>query len=183
MQSRWVFTNPAESYLTKAQEVGLNYHMKCEQYAHSAARSFFNFNGTAGECSAVSAAGPWAGLECGKRFGAGWARIWPLMLGGSRRVPSSHCKRRRPVPCHVSLTRDAAHPPFPRLPAWPSRPAGVWRLACIEHAGGWNSRTTVEDMDLALRAYIRGWGAIFLDDVTCLNEVGRGAGREGPLVC
>ena len=79
--------------------------------------------------------------------------------------------------------RDAAHPPFPRLPAWPSRPAGVWRLACIEHAGGWNSRTTVEDMDLSLRAYIRGWGAIFLDDVTCLNEVGRGAGREGPLVC
>ena len=49
VQSRWVFTNPAESYLTKAQEVGLNYHMKCEQYAHSAARSFFNFNGTAGE--------------------------------------------------------------------------------------------------------------------------------------
>jgi beta-mannan synthase len=72
-----VFTNPAESYLTKAQEVGLNYHMKCEQYAHSAARSFFNFNGTAGEC--VSAAGPWAGLEFGK---------WSLGVGGSRRVPA-----------------------------------------------------------------------------------------------
>jgi hypothetical protein len=49
VQSRWVFTNPQESYLTKAQEVSLNYHMKCEQYSHSAARSFFNFNGTAGE--------------------------------------------------------------------------------------------------------------------------------------
>lgn len=89
MQARWVFTNPQESYLTKAQvsgwraewewrlarrrrprpplpthpptsspthahrlthaqEVSLNYHMKCEQYAHSAAHSFFNFNGTAG---------------------------------------------------------------------------------------------------------------------------------------
>lgn len=46
----------------------------------------------------------------------------------------------------------------------------MWRLACIEHAGGWNARTTVEDMDLSLRAYIRGWRAIFLDDVTCLNE-------------
>ena len=27
-------------------------------------------------------------------------------------------------------------------------------------------------MDLSLRAYIKGWKAIFLDDVTCLNEVG-----------
>ncbi|EFN51937.1 hypothetical protein CHLNCDRAFT_139598 [Chlorella variabilis] len=92
VQSRWVFTNPQESYLTKAQEVSLNYHMKCEQYTHSAARSFFNFN-------------------------------------------------------------------------------GVWRLACIEHAGGWNARTTVEDMDLSLRAYLRGWSAVFLHDVACLNEL------------
>ena len=38
------------------------------------------------------------------------------------------------------------------------------------------SRTTVEDMDLSLRAYLKGWKAIFLDDVTCLNEVGRAAG-------
>lgn len=95
VQTRWVFTNPDESYLTKAQEVSLNYHMKCEQYSHSAAGSFFNFNGT----------------------------------------------------------------------------AGVWRRACIESAGGWNSRTTVEDMDLSLRAYVKGWKAIFLDDVTCLNEL------------
>lgn len=95
VQSRWVFTNPQESYLTKAQEVSLNYHMKCEQYTHSAAGSFFNFNGT----------------------------------------------------------------------------AGVWRCACIETSGGWLSRTTVEDMDLSLRAYLRGWKAVFLEDVTCLNEL------------
>ena len=95
VQTRWVFTNPDESYLTKAQEVSLNYHMNCEQYTHSATGSFFNFNGT----------------------------------------------------------------------------AGIWRLHCIEDAGGWNSRTTVEDMDLSLRAYIKGWKAIFLHDVTCLNEV------------
>jgi len=95
VQARWVFTNPDESYLTKAQEVSLNYHMRCEQYIHSATGSFFNFNGT----------------------------------------------------------------------------AGVWRRACIEGAGGWNSRTTVEDMDLSLRAYIKGWKAIFLEDVTVLNEL------------
>ena len=52
MQTRWVFTNPQESYLTKAQEIGLNYHMKAEQYTHSAVGSFFNFNGTAGELGA-----------------------------------------------------------------------------------------------------------------------------------
>lgn len=95
VQARWVFTNPDESYLTKSQEVSLNYHMCCEQYIHSAFGSFFNFNGT----------------------------------------------------------------------------AGVWRIACIESAGGWNSRTTVEDMDLSLRAYLKGWKAVFLDDVTCLNEL------------
>eukprot|EP00889_Picochlorum_renovo_P002868 jgi/Picre1/29898/NNA_005279.t1 len=47
----------------------------------------------------------------------------------------------------------------------------IWRVHCIEDAGGWNSRTTVEDMDLSLRAYLKGWKAIFLDDVTCLNEL------------
>ena len=38
--------------------------------------------------------------------------------------------------------------------------AGVWRRKTIETAGGWNSRTTVEDMDLSLRAYMAGWKAI-----------------------
>jgi beta-mannan synthase len=101
VQARWVFTNPEESYLTKAQEVSLNYHMRCEQVAHSATGSFFNFNGT----------------------------------------------------------------------------AGVWRAACIADAGGWLSRTTVEDMDLSLRAYMRGWKAVFLEDVTCLNEASAAAAR------
>ena len=37
--------------------------------------------------------------------------------------------------------------------------------------GGWKSRTTVEDMDLSLRTFVNGWKAIYLHDVTCLNEV------------
>ena len=48
---------------------------------------------------------------------------------------------------------------------------GVWRRKAIETAGGWNSRTTVEDMDLSLRAYLAGWKAIYLRHVTVLNEV------------
>lgn len=43
---------------------------------------------------------------------------------------------------------------------------GVWRKECIEKSGGWNARTTVEDMDLSLRAYLQGWRFVFLYDVT-----------------
>ena len=95
VQTRWTFLNPNESYLTKAQEISLNFHVKCEQYVHFASGSFFNFNGT----------------------------------------------------------------------------AGVWRRECIRTSGGWDARTTVEDMDLSLRAYLRGWKAVFLKDVTCKNEL------------
>jgi len=49
--------------------------------------------------------------------------------------------------------------------------AGVWRRKCIVDSGGWNFRTTVEDMDLSLRAYLRGWKFIFLNDITCDNEI------------
>ena len=49
--------------------------------------------------------------------------------------------------------------------------AGVWSRDCIRAVGGWESRTTVEDMDLSLRAYLGGYRAIFLPDVTCKNEL------------
>ncbi|KAL0039912.1 hypothetical protein WJX77_011521 [Trebouxia sp. C0004] len=94
-QTRWTFTNADESYLTKAQEISLNYHCRCEQYAHFSSGTFFNFNGT----------------------------------------------------------------------------AGVWRVRTIMEFGGWNSRTTVEDMDLSLRAYLAGWKGMYLRDITCLNEL------------
>jgi beta-mannan synthase len=95
VQTRWTFLNANESYLTKAQEISLNFHVKCEQYVHFASGSFFNFNGT----------------------------------------------------------------------------AGVWRRECIKTSGGWDARTTVEDMDLSLRAHLRGWKAVFLKDITCKNEL------------
>lgn len=53
VQTRWIFANPDESYLTKAQEISLNFHCKCEQFVHFASGSFFNFNGTAGECPSL----------------------------------------------------------------------------------------------------------------------------------
>jgi cellulose synthase/poly-beta-1,6-N-acetylglucosamine synthase-like glycosyltransferase len=43
--------------------------------------------------------------------------------------------------------------------------AGVWRIKALEESGGWLERTTVEDMDIAVRAHLRGWKFIFLNDV------------------
>ncbi|RLM55105.1 putative mannan synthase 3 [Panicum miliaceum] len=43
--------------------------------------------------------------------------------------------------------------------------AGVWRISSIEEAGGWEDRTTVEDMDLAVRVGLKGWKFIYVGDV------------------
>lgn len=43
--------------------------------------------------------------------------------------------------------------------------AGVWRIKALEESGGWLERTTVEDMDIAVRAHLQGWKFIFLNDV------------------
>ncbi len=42
--------------------------------------------------------------------------------------------------------------------------AGVWRKSCIDDAGGWQTTTLVEDMDLSYRAQMKGWKCLFLDD-------------------
>ncbi|KAL9239156.1 hypothetical protein vseg_013503 [Gypsophila vaccaria] len=49
--------------------------------------------------------------------------------------------------------------------------AGVWRIKALEECGGWSERTTVEDMDVAVRAHLCGWKFIFLNDVKCLCEL------------
>eukprot|EP00246_Nothoceros_aenigmaticus_P016656 TRINITY_DN7739_c0_g2_i1.p1 TRINITY_DN7739_c0_g2~~TRINITY_DN7739_c0_g2_i1.p1 ORF type:complete len:438 (+),score=60.18 TRINITY_DN7739_c0_g2_i1:139-1314(+) len=49
--------------------------------------------------------------------------------------------------------------------------AGVWRIKALEDAGGWLERTTVEDMDVAVRAHLQGWKFIFLNDVKCICEL------------
>lgn len=43
--------------------------------------------------------------------------------------------------------------------------AGVWRIKALEDCGGWLERTTVEDMDIAVRAHLCGWNFIYLNDV------------------
>ncbi|CAI0442456.1 unnamed protein product [Linum tenue] len=43
--------------------------------------------------------------------------------------------------------------------------AGVWRISALNEVGGWKDRTTVEDMDLAVRAGLKGWKFLYLGDV------------------
>ncbi|KAM7275747.1 hypothetical protein ACFE04_017613 [Oxalis oulophora] len=49
--------------------------------------------------------------------------------------------------------------------------AGVWRIAAINEAGGWKDRTTVEDMDLAVRSSLRGWKFVYLGDLQVKSEL------------
>ncbi|XP_076888133.1 putative xyloglucan glycosyltransferase 6 [Bidens hawaiensis] len=49
--------------------------------------------------------------------------------------------------------------------------AGVWRIKALEDCGGWLERTTVEDMDIAVRAHLSGWKFIYLNDVKCMCEL------------
>ncbi len=49
--------------------------------------------------------------------------------------------------------------------------AGLWRVSTILDSGGWSGETLVEDMDLSLRAFIRGQVGIYLSDLECLNEL------------
>ena len=49
--------------------------------------------------------------------------------------------------------------------------AGLWRRACIEEAGGWQSDTLTEDLDLSYRAQLRGWRFRYAGDVEVPAEV------------
>ncbi|XP_058083616.1 glucomannan 4-beta-mannosyltransferase 1-like [Magnolia sinica] len=50
---------------------------------------------------------------------------------------------------------------------------GVWRIQALMDAGGWKDRTTVEDMDLAVRASLKGWKFVFVGDLSVKNELPR----------
>jgi cellulose synthase/poly-beta-1,6-N-acetylglucosamine synthase-like glycosyltransferase len=48
---------------------------------------------------------------------------------------------------------------------------GLWRRACVEQAGGWQTDTISEDLDLSYRAQLAGWQALFLRDVVAPAEI------------
>ncbi len=49
--------------------------------------------------------------------------------------------------------------------------AGVWRKECIVDAGGWQSDTLTEDLDLSYRAQLNGWRFRYLEDVVSPAEL------------
>lgn len=49
--------------------------------------------------------------------------------------------------------------------------AGIWRRACLEDAGGWQSDTVCEDLCLSTRAVLRGWRFRYLPDVVAPAEL------------
>lgn len=49
--------------------------------------------------------------------------------------------------------------------------AGVWRRSTIEDAGGWQSDTLTEDLDLSYRAQLKGWRFFFLEELQSPAEL------------
>lgn len=49
--------------------------------------------------------------------------------------------------------------------------AGAWRKAAIADAGGWQADTLSEDLDLCLRAQLRGWKIVYTRDVEAPAEI------------
>jgi len=49
--------------------------------------------------------------------------------------------------------------------------AGILRKSCVLEAGGWQSDTLTEDLDLSYRAQLRGWRFVFAREVGCPGEL------------
>jgi len=49
--------------------------------------------------------------------------------------------------------------------------AGIWRRACIDDAGGWEADTLTEDLDLSMRAQLKGWRIKYLEEVSSPAEL------------
>ncbi|KAK3155261.1 hypothetical protein QOZ80_2BG0200920 [Eleusine coracana subsp. coracana] len=49
--------------------------------------------------------------------------------------------------------------------------AGVWRTQAILEPGGWEDRTTAEDMDLAYRAGLLGWEFLYVGSIKVKSEL------------
>jgi cellulose synthase/poly-beta-1,6-N-acetylglucosamine synthase-like glycosyltransferase len=48
---------------------------------------------------------------------------------------------------------------------------GVWRRQAIDDAGGWSHATLTEDLDLSMRAQLRGWRSLYLPQIVVAGEL------------
>jgi cellulose synthase/poly-beta-1,6-N-acetylglucosamine synthase-like glycosyltransferase len=60
---------------------------------------------------------------------------------------------------------------------------GVWRRAAIEAAGGWQTDTLTEDLDLSYRAQMKGWRALYLVSVAVPGELPASLASWGRQQC
>lgn len=49
--------------------------------------------------------------------------------------------------------------------------AGIWRRAAIDDAGGWQADTLTEDLDLSIRAQLKGWKIHYLEELGAPAEL------------
>lgn len=49
--------------------------------------------------------------------------------------------------------------------------AGLWRRQAVADAGGWSHDTITEDLDLSLRAQMKGWKFVYLPEIDCPAEL------------
>lgn len=49
--------------------------------------------------------------------------------------------------------------------------AGIWRKSCLISAGGWQSDTLTEDLDISYRAQLQGWKFVFAPEVVAPSEL------------
>lgn len=49
--------------------------------------------------------------------------------------------------------------------------AGLWRIEAIQDAGGWNSDTLTEDLDLSYRAQLKGWKFKYVEGISAPAEL------------
>ncbi|WPL17557.1 Cellulose synthase catalytic subunit [UDP-forming] [Thiorhodovibrio winogradskyi] len=70
---------------------------------------------------------------------------------------------------HFRVEQAARH--IHGLPVAFNGTCGVWRVAAIAAAGGWQGDTLSEDLDLSLRTQLAGYRAIYLDDLPVSGEL------------
>ncbi|KAJ4826121.1 Glucomannan 4-beta-mannosyltransferase 2 [Turnera subulata] len=155
VQARWRFVNADECLLTRMQEMSLDYHFTVEQEVGSATHAFFGFNDD-DMCYTGSKVYP---SLCQLSYTT--SDVTPTMLTKVNMLSE------------ILLLTNALH--FKdlnvRMDSIYAGTAGVWRIAAINEAGGWKDRTTVEDMDLAVRASLRGWKFVYLGDLQVKSEL------------
>jgi len=69
----------------------------------------------------------------------------------------------RLLDAHFRVEQEARH--RLGLPVPFNGTCGVWRRAAIDEAGGWQGDTLTEDLDLSLRARLKGWRSAYLPEL------------------